>query len=176
LAKEREKEAKKNPTTSTTATIIPPSDSVNNNNRRNTGNNSPIQSSSPDEPRRQSTTSPIPQVPDLSTIAWCGSISRVEAEEILERREDGTFLTRWSNNTRSYVLSMVRHGIVQHISGLTPGNQGQITVVKENGSLAIFPTLGAYVERMQVMGIVSRPLELTDQIHNIVYHTQGDRV
>lgn len=59
-------------------------------------------------------------------------------------------------------------------SGLSPGPQGQISVVKENGSVAVFPNLGAYVDRMKALNIISIPLEL--DVNNVVYHSTADQV
>jgi len=112
-----------------------------------------------------------PQIPPPNpiSIAYCGSISRVQSEEILKGHPDGTFLTRWSNNTKSYVLSVIRGGIVQHVSGLAPGSSGQISVIKENGSIAVFPSLNAYIERMKTLSIISLPIP--ENLLQTTYHT-----
>jgi len=115
-------------------------------------------------------TAPVPVDANLKKIAWRGNITRVEAEDLLELKPEGTFLIRWSNNTMSYVLSVMKGGLVQHISGLTPGAQGQISVVKDNGTVTTFTNLESYIDRMHSLGIVTQPLDAVSAT-NIIYHT-----
>lgn len=51
-------------------------------------------------------------------IGWCGTMSREEVMKRMESAPIGTFLVRWSNNARSYVMSYKKgKGNVVHVAG-----------------------------------------------------------
>uniref|UniRef100_A0A0N4Z4G8 Protein vav n=1 Tax=Parastrongyloides trichosuri TaxID=131310 RepID=A0A0N4Z4G8_PARTI len=85
------------------------SSNVNNHHRR--------QSSQPTLTSRKQSTSSI----DMSNhefykeIWYVGTIDRMKAQDKLGKCEEGTFLVRWSNNERKYVISLKTENRVKHM-------------------------------------------------------------
>lgn len=94
----------------------------------------------------------IQQVMESSpNIAWNGNISREETEKILAKQPPGTFLTRWSENSNSYVISYKREdGKFGHIAHIHPTGVAQgITVTRKDGSTAEYKDLSEYVQLLK---------------------------
>jgi len=105
---------------------------------------------------------PIPQG-DLASIGWSGEIERGALEQKMKNAKPGTFLTRWSKHTRSYVLTYARDDrSLTHIAYIKPTPEGTITVDKEDGTKSHYPDLFAYVQAMMKNGIIKQPLEINE--------------
>eukprot|EP01119_Soliformovum_irregulare_P011469 TRINITY_DN2876_c0_g1_i1.p1 TRINITY_DN2876_c0_g1~~TRINITY_DN2876_c0_g1_i1.p1 ORF type:complete len:698 (-),score=190.67 TRINITY_DN2876_c0_g1_i1:105-2198(-) len=111
----------------------------------------------PASPPASSDEAPIPSG-DTSDLGWAGDISRVESENKLKDQRAGTFLLRWSKNTKSYVLSFVaRGGGFQHIAYIQPIEGGKITVDKEDGQKAVYDNIKEYIRAMKESNIIGTP-------------------
>jgi len=91
---------------------------------------------------------PIPSE-DLRVIGWVGGVSRDEAEQKLGGFPNGTFLTRWSGNTNSYVISYSVEMSVVHLAFIRPRQGGGIVVELQNGRTSEFNTLLEYINKQR---------------------------
>ena len=72
----------------------------------------------------------------------------------------GTYLTRWSSNSSSYVLSFVDDkGQVTHIGGLQPIENGGVIASTKNGTIN-YNNLTEYVDKLKGKGILTNPIKL----------------
>jgi len=100
----------------------------------------------------------VPPTEHQADLAWFGSISRNEAEGKLLGNPAKTFLVRWSDRAKSYVLSYAESPAkVLHIADIQPWG-GVICVKKDNGTTQTFQTLKDYIAAMQEQGVVKFPL------------------
>lgn len=109
---------------------------------------------------------------DLKAISWQGNISRLEAEDLLQNSPMGTFLTRWSSNTNSYVLSYVKpDGSFKHIGYIYPKEEGLSAVIarttREHEDE--YPSILEYVQQERKAGTVTLPFST-----NPIYHTTNN--
>jgi hypothetical protein len=73
---------------------------------------------------------------------------------------DKTFLVRWSQNTKCYVVSYRKKPTFIHRAGALPTSSGKCVVQKEDGSSEIFPNLLEYITSLKKLGILSEPIIL----------------
>jgi len=111
----------------------------------------------------ENSTPKFPRVPipncKLSDIGWSGAIERVVAEQKLKGHPPQTFLIRWSENTKSYVLSYsTAKDKYQHIAFIRPEKDGSITVDKQDGTISKYDSLLSYIKAMKENGIISQPI------------------
>lgn len=94
-------------------------------------------------------------------IGWYGSISREVANQLLSKAPAKTFLIRWSDNVKSYVVSYKTKGDVHHIAGAKiDSNSNTYICEREDGTVANFPTLVDYVNSLKKQGSIADPLPL----------------
>jgi hypothetical protein len=93
-------------------------------------------------------------------VAWYGEISRDQAETHLRGKSDGTFLTRWSGNTGSYVLSYISGGgkEFKHIAGIMPKEGEAVTVVRVDSVVLTYRSLLEYINSMKQAKCIAAPL------------------
>jgi hypothetical protein len=99
----------------------------------------------------------------LVQIAWIGTASRQEAEKRLEGRPVGTFLTRWSTHTDSYVVSHVISSLPNvrycHVGGITPSDSKKSLIVQtHNNEFWIFGSLFVVITFMIENGQIKFPV------------------
>eukprot|EP01117_Protostelium_nocturnum_P012615 TRINITY_DN4642_c0_g1_i2.p1 TRINITY_DN4642_c0_g1~~TRINITY_DN4642_c0_g1_i2.p1 ORF type:complete len:754 (+),score=231.52 TRINITY_DN4642_c0_g1_i2:121-2382(+) len=102
---------------------------------------------------------PVPNRPDL--VCWSGTISRQESEAKLMSPGivAGTFLTRWSDNTNSYVLTYKKvGGGIEHIAHIRPTEGEKIKVGKSDGTEVTYETLIHYIDTLREENVISAPL------------------
>jgi len=97
-------------------------------------------------------TGPIP-IPDedLKLIGWSGALSRDDSELKLGGFPTGTFLTRWSANTNSYVVSYSVEMSIIHLAFIRPreGGGGGVRVELQNGRTSEFNSLLEYINKQR---------------------------
>jgi len=92
-------------------------------------------------------------------IGWCGNISRPQAEQKLKGCTKGTFLLRWSDHARSYVLSYVKPGpTFTHVAKITPEKNGSIVVETEENQTVVYNNLLDFITQTTHKGIISLPV------------------
>jgi len=101
----------------------------------------------------------IPVPPgDLNEIAWCGDISRKMAETRLEKEEIGTFLTRWSERQKSFVVSFkATPTLIRHIDSIWL-NDNVIVAMRRDNTRKNFSSMLEYIRTLQKYEQISRPL------------------
>lgn len=102
-----------------------------------------------------------------ATIGYLGKLKREEAEIKLMSSPPGTFLTRWSEHTESYVVSYhdMEDGQVKHIAHLRPDPvTGSISVCTDLGVTEVFKNLHDFVDTMKKNGIITVPVEIKDYL------------
>ena len=134
----------------------PPPSSVNNNNH-------PVSSSLVRTTQVRATgasSSGKKEPKDASQVAWFGEISREQAETLLRGKPDGTFLTRWSGNTGSYVLSYIcgNGKEFKHVAGIMPKEGDSVTVVRVDSVVLSYRSLLEYIVSMQQARCITSPL------------------
>lgn len=105
----------------------------------------------------------FPPKRDWDRVGWWGSLPRPETERKLSviGLATGTFLTRWSENTQSFVLSYrgPKNHIV-HIGHIDPiGTDGSVVVAQEDRTQCRYPSLLEYVKSMQAGKMITQPLQ-----------------
>lgn len=101
----------------------------------------------------------IPIPGHASKVGWQGEISRGEAEERLKGKPSGTFLTRWSSNSQSYVLSYTKGNVSEHIAFIKPGPDNvSVSVVRADTSTATYSSLMEYINAMISTRLISAPV------------------
>jgi len=106
---------------------------------------------------------PIPNC-KLSDIGWGGTVNRVQAEQKLRNYPPQTFMIRWSENTKSYVLSYsTEKNKYQHIAYIRPEKDGSITVDKQDGTVSKYDNLISYIRAMKENGIITNPIPLDQE-------------
>jgi hypothetical protein len=99
----------------------------------------------------------------VDACAWFGEISRERSEELLRGTPDGTFLTRWSSKTSSYVLSYVHSRDIKHIAGILPSELGEaVTVVRADQVVLSYNSLLEYLNSMRQSKWISHPMVNTE--------------
>jgi hypothetical protein len=96
-------------------------------------------------------------------IGWVGDLSREHCEKLLKELPFGTFLTRWSSGSQSYVVSYSLgpnspSSQVAHIAFIKPIGNGRIVVEREDGGKKEYDTLSDYVYVIQKSGIITNPI------------------
>jgi len=103
---------------------------------------------------------PVPKG-NLAWIGWGGEASRESSEEKLMDKPAGTFIVRYSQKTKSYVLSYVTKSNppnnFQHIGYIRPQADGRVTVAREDNSQQHYNSIFEYVEAMRKTGIIKEP-------------------
>jgi len=112
---------------------------------------------------------PIPKLSgrELREIGWSGNISKQEAEQILQSWPPQTFLTRWSNNANSFVLSLVTMDTKDrflHIGNIFPVPEEQDTNLKSivkvldaTETYTKYDNLKAFIQTYIKNGTIKRP-------------------
>jgi len=113
---------------------------------------------------------PLPTIPEQSytppaewqhLIGWCGNISRQQAEQKLKGCLKGTFLLRWSDHAKSYVLSYSKPGpIFVHVARIVPGSNGSVTVETEENVNVPYKNLLEFITHTMNKGIISMPINV----------------
>jgi len=102
----------------------------------------------------------IPPSEYQKQLGWCGALERTEAEDKLRGCPVGTFLIRWSNNARSYVLSYTQAGATcVHVAKIVPMTDGTIKVETGDNKNAIYKSLMDLIAHTKGKGIVSKPVQ-----------------
>jgi len=92
-------------------------------------------------------------------VGWCGNISRVEAEQKLKGCPKGSFLLRWSDHAKSYVLSYVKPvNVFIHVARIVPSSSGTITVETEENVNVCYTNLLDFITQTINKGIISLPI------------------
>jgi len=74
--------------------------------------------------------------------------NRETAEERLQNMEAGTFLSRWSANSRSYVVSYkTQEGRVAHVAGIFPAEGESIDVELTGGNIIRMSGILEFINR-----------------------------
>jgi hypothetical protein len=102
---------------------------------------------------------PTGSVKQITQIAWRGEYSREQSEVELAKTPKGTFLTRWSTSSKSYVVShSLGDGVhVGHVAYIFPNNDGSVTVERNDGLKSLYPSLFEYVEKLKQIGTLFAP-------------------
>jgi len=106
---------------------------------------------------------PPEATPAMSTqreVGWSGNIGRDEAEQKLAGLPKGAFLVRWSNPTRSYVLSYSKGTTYAHVGKIFPGDNGSVTVETTESTSVSFNSLSAFVSNTKGKGIINNPIPI----------------
>jgi len=100
---------------------------------------------------------PIP-LADLDQVAWYGDIQRAEVQEKLENENIGTFLTRWSERQKSFVVSFKHSpGVIKHIDSIKPFGTKIIAIRKDNTE-KVYDSFGEYIRSLQKSEQIANPL------------------
>jgi len=94
---------------------------------------------------------------DPAAVGWRGDISRETAEHLLRSTPDGTYLTRWSSTTSSYVLTYSVNGgrECKHIAGILPADEGEgVSVVRVYSIVLCFKNLADYIQSMKQAKVI----------------------
>jgi serine/threonine protein kinase len=111
----------------------------------------------------------VPADEHHKSIGWIGEADRNAAENRLEHTPAGTFLIRWSVNTRSYVMSLRNENGYEHIADVYPNHNGGIKVTKKNGEIKTFANLLEYVEAMKRQKVIVNPIAIPSQSSELLY-------
>jgi len=100
---------------------------------------------------------------NLAAIGWMETISREETEFRLCDEPSGTFLFRWSDRTKSYVLSYKMSGSkIHHINQIkrnkTQAHPNGIAVKEEDSSIRKYDSMLAFIMELKSHGILTNPL------------------
>ncbi|PRP76453.1 protein kinase domain containing protein [Planoprotostelium fungivorum] len=98
----------------------------------------------------------VPQHADQ--LCWCGNLDRIKAEQKLLAPHVAplTFLTRWSDNMGSYVLTYKkREGGLEHIAHIMPVGDGKITVRKSDGTSTPYDSLLKYIDTLREERVIA---------------------
>jgi len=104
-------------------------------------------------------------------IGWCGEIERPPAEELLQGKPLGTFLTRYSARAQSYVVSLVAKDEQQvnlkvyHIAGWKKSDDGSVTAERPGGKYKYYGNLveAIYEEMVELRYPMKCPLPSTQE-------------
>jgi len=105
---------------------------------------------------------PVP-IGNLYSIGWMADISRADAEDKLKSSPGGdVFMMRFSRNADSYVLSYRQGSKISHIAYIHPADEGRVSVDRDDGTTTLYRSLHAYIEAMQLAGIIGDPFIIDD--------------
>jgi len=92
-------------------------------------------------------------------LCWCGNIDRRDADKLLAPNVlPGTFLTRWSDNIESYVLTYKKpSGGLEHIAHIIPAGDHKVVVKKSDGSTTPYESLLKYIETLREERVITQP-------------------
>lgn len=93
-------------------------------------------------------------------LGWCGNIERVEAESRLKNSARGTYLLRWSDRAKSYVLSYSKPPNFVHVAKIVPKNMGELHVETEENVVVTYKNLLEFVNHTKAKGIITNPVQL----------------
>jgi len=102
----------------------------------------------------------IPPLRFHNAIGWCGFISRAEAEAKLQNTPRGTFLTRWSDNAQSYVLTYTTRYTIENIAFIKLLRNGHLNVQHDDQSELHFDSLYTYVFAQQKRRLIAQPIKV----------------
>jgi len=91
----------------------------------------------------------------------------VEAEQKLKGYPKGTFLLRWSDHAKSYVLSYNKPPQFVHVARIVPTGKGAITVETEENVLVSYSTILEFINHTKNKGIISTPVSVDNAYHKI---------
>jgi len=90
---------------------------------------------------------------DLCKIGWHGNITRPEAELKLSQFPVGTFLTRWSANSKSFVLSYSKSKKeFIHCAFIRPKRDGSLEVEYDNCTVVKYCSLDSFIQMQKTKG------------------------
>jgi len=100
-------------------------------------------------------------------IGYSGSMERPQAEKVLGGRSIGTFLTRWSPRSNSFVLSYVgKNSVISHIGRIIPLDSDEqrrltspITVTTDSKQQQKYDNLAKFVEIMKASGKIKDSID-----------------
>jgi len=91
---------------------------------------------------------------------YCGYLERVEAEQFIQFKPPGTFLIRWSDNKRFYVISYVDdQKRMQHMGNIEIGVDKKTTRVTKGNQRQFFPSVTAYIAFLRSKKMIDEPFE-----------------
>jgi len=93
---------------------------------------------------------------DFKEVGWYGSKSREETEDILQGTPQGTYLVRWSEKQKCYVLSYKDGTKYGHISGLLPLDN--LFVVQTNAERVVFDNIVSYLRKMKKNHVITQSI------------------
>jgi len=96
-------------------------------------------------------------------IGFAGPISREETMQRLTGKPIGGFLIRWSEHTKSYVLSFVgQNRVINHIAHIKPiGSEGALEAVSSGGTER-YADMNHFVTKMRQAGLIDQPFPEDD--------------
>lgn len=80
----------------------------------------------PTHPIPQKVQYPTPPLSEWDYLGWCGDIDGDAAKSKLLPHPIGIFLTRWSHNKKSFVVSIRQRDRVLHVTDIYPMANGKI--------------------------------------------------
>jgi SH2 domain len=95
---------------------------------------------------------------DLFFSRWSGDINRPNAEDRLRGLPQGTFLTRWSSDGSSFVVSFVKSKTpfrAQHIAYIALQPDQSVKILASDASIRTHESLRIYIESLRRQDIVS---------------------
>lgn len=99
---------------------------------------------------------------------FLGNLERKDAEARLQGAPVGTFLTRWSDRSNSYVLTYINstaENPFTHIGSIRPTSDNQLQVMTHAGT-ETFKNLQDFVSTMITNKVISRPIAEWDYDHS----------
>jgi len=92
-------------------------------------------------------------------MGWFADIGRDDVKKRLSGCEVGTFLTRWSFTTNSFVLSFQSENGVKHVENIKPIENNRIRVRNRDETFSEFNTMNEYISKMRENeGIIKQSL------------------
>ncbi len=102
---------------------------------------------------------------DSYSSNYKGSLTRDETERLLLGKYPGTYLVRWSENAKSYVVSFVNNKeAISHMADIREDDSGVITVVTKSG-VSKYKSLELFVKDLVKTGQIIEPVPYDDNIY-----------
>jgi len=101
---------------------------------------------------------------------YCGYLERVEAEQLIQFKPAGTFLIRWSDNKRFYVISYLdEQQKVQHMGNIEIGMDKRTTRVTKGNQRQFFPSMNAYIAFLRSKKMIDGSFEASAYVDGNQY-------
>jgi len=107
---------------------------------------------------------------DLEKMGWCGDLNRTDADKILRNHHPGTYLMRWSDHTKSFVLSYCQASgseVVGHMAYIHGHGDGSISTTFSNGSIHKYSSVDEFLKYLIKEGVITNPVDTTEALQII---------